>query len=122
MSIKAAIESGLLDPKSLFFVDPNTSQVTCLDSFIKEGKFNPVSGKFKDPLTGLETSIAKAIKNGVIQPDFCAEDFIEDRCSVQSLLDGPDSGKDLVFVSPSGWCSSHILILYIYKIILFYDC
>ena len=102
MSIKRAIESGLLDPKAVFFVDPSTNQVTCLDRYIKDCKFNPITGKFKDPLTGLETGIANAIKNGVIQPDFSAQDFIEDRCCVQKLLELPDSRTDLVFVSPSG--------------------
>ncbi|CAL4125335.1 unnamed protein product, partial [Meganyctiphanes norvegica] len=66
LTIKDAIENGLIDSKCLSVTDPRSGEPLSLEQAIKLGIIDPIAGTFKDPVTGGNVDLAAASSKGLI--------------------------------------------------------
>ena len=66
ITIKEAIEKGIIDPSSMSVKDPRTGEPLSLEEAIRVGIIDPESGTFRDPVTGADIELTEALSKGMI--------------------------------------------------------
>ncbi|BFZ22115.1 hypothetical protein BsWGS_25154 [Bradybaena similaris] len=88
--VDAAKRAGISNPDYVYLVDQQTGNITTLGALVEEGKFDPASGQFIDGASGQTMSLQEAIARGFIIPSVEPEKYVDTSSALKDLI---DSGK-----------------------------
>jgi dystonin len=102
ISMREAIEQGLVLPENVFLVDKVQGKITSLGALIEEELFDPMDGTYINPNTGEKLSLADAIEQGLIDPSISEDDFIDTSVTLKDLIDSSKvNPRSTNFVAPN---------------------
>jgi len=102
ISMREAIEQGLVLPENVFLVDKVQGTITSLGALIEEGLLDPMNSTYINPNTGEKLSLADAIEQGLIDPSISEDDFIDTSVTLKDLIDSSKvNPRSTNFVAPN---------------------